>query len=180
MRNFILVLFLILCGTLEAKAQPVPELEIPPPSVGNIPTIDQGPDSTLRNRTLPAMRNGAIRLDSMRRITVDSAALEIERPDDFDEFIPDLRPPLLDNAELARNIHYPEEARRAGVEGEVVVRVFVNAKGQVTKTMIDQSSNALFDEAALNAVRACHFKPGLQGTRPVATWTQIHVVFSMR
>jgi protein TonB len=64
---------------------------------------------------------------------------------------------------------YPEEARKLGLEGRVVLRLVVDATGQVAEAKVLRRAGHGFDEAALNAIRRFKFKPGLTGTEPVST-----------
>jgi TonB family protein len=73
---------------------------------------------------------------------------------------------------------YPELAREAGVEGEVLVRVLVDRDGFVKKAEVVQSVLGL-DEAALDAAAQAVFRPALQQQQPVAVWVAIPIVFRL-
>jgi len=63
---------------------------------------------------------------------------------------------------------YPERARRAGVEGVVVVRIALAPDGSVRQVELTQSSGSrLLDEAALAAARASTFSPASRNRSPV-------------
>ena len=64
---------------------------------------------------------------------------------------------------------YPEAARRAGIEGQVVLRLRIGAEGQVVEARVLESAGHGFDEAALAAVRQFSFEPGTLDGAPVAT-----------
>jgi protein TonB len=64
---------------------------------------------------------------------------------------------------------YPEEARRLGYEGQVILHVVVDATGLVSQAKVIKGCGHGFDEAALKAVRRFKFKPGRLGDEPVAT-----------
>jgi periplasmic protein TonB len=85
--------------------------------------------------------------------------------------IPAARQPLLAAAPLYADNPppaYPERARRNGWSGEVLVKVAVDASGEVTATDLENSSgHPILDEAALAAVRNWHFVPARQGSRPL-------------
>lgn len=54
---------------------------------------------------------------------------------------------------------YPESALRAGIEGEVFIRVTFDAEGRVTEAYIEQSSgHVALDQAALEAVSNFEFE----------------------
>ncbi|MCB9066672.1 MAG: TonB family protein [Calditrichia bacterium] len=74
---------------------------------------------------------------------------------------------------------YPELAKRAGIEGQVVVKVLINTVGNVEKVEI-LKSHPLLDEAALAAARQFKFSPGKQRDRVVKVWTQIPFHFRLK
>lgn len=66
-------------------------------------------------------------------------------------------------------VAYPPELRSRKLEGSVVVLLFVDQTGKVTKATIEQSSNPAFDKPALNAVKQWKFEPGMRGGERVAS-----------
>ena len=76
---------------------------------------------------------------------------------------------------------YPNLARRAHIEGKIVLRAVIHADGTVGELEIVQSPGAKFgfDEAAVQAVRQWRFKPALQNGRPVDVYFQVVVTFSL-
>jgi protein TonB len=84
-------------------------------------------------------------------------------------------------AAIQRNLKYPEIARKAGVEGKVVVHVQISEKGAVVNTKILQSlGNNGCDEAAVDAIKSVKWKPAMQRDRPVKVWVAIPVVFKLK
>lgn len=75
---------------------------------------------------------------------------------------------------------YPEAARKAKQEGEVTVEFVVEADGTVTRERVAESTDAVFDEAALAAVRRWHFKPALEDAKPAASAVRAPVKFSLQ
>lgn len=74
---------------------------------------------------------------------------------------------------------YPDLARRAGIEGTVVVRVLIDEKGNVAKAVIHKSIPML-DEAALAAAKQFKFIPGRQRDKNVKVWMAIPFVFRLK
>lgn len=74
---------------------------------------------------------------------------------------------------------YPELARKADVEGTVVVRALIGTDGTVVDALVVEGVPML-DAAALDAVRKARFKPALQQHRPVAVWVSIPIRFRLR
>lgn len=62
---------------------------------------------------------------------------------------------------------YPELARKAGIEGRVIVMAIVDTAGNVVDVQVLQSTNPIFNEPALAAARQFKFKPGYQRDKPV-------------
>ncbi len=84
-------------------------------------------------------------------------------------------------AAIQRALKYPEIARKAGIEGKVIVHVLVNEKGIVEKTKILKSlGHSGCDEAAVNAIRSVKWKPALQRDKPVKVWVAIPVIFKLK
>jgi protein TonB len=74
---------------------------------------------------------------------------------------------------------YPDLARRAGIQGTVVVRVLIDEKGNVEKAVIFKSIPML-DEAALAAAKQFKFIPGKQRDKNVKVWMAIPFVFKLK
>ena len=76
---------------------------------------------------------------------------------------------------------YPEIAQEAGIEGTVVVQVFVDDKGRVKDTVILKGiPNTGLDEAASDAIRDVRFRPAKQRERAVGVWISIPVNFRLK
>jgi TonB family protein len=73
---------------------------------------------------------------------------------------------------------YPELAKKAGMEGKVWVKVFIDEKGKVEKAVMDSSTNEVFVEAALEAIRQWEFTPALKDGKPIKC--EIVVPFKFR
>jgi protein TonB len=79
------------------------------------------------------------------------------------------------------NPEYPEIAQEAGIEGTVIIQVFVDEKGRVKETIVLKGiPNTGLDEAAIEAIRKTRFKPAKQRERPVGVWISIPVNFKLQ
>lgn len=77
--------------------------------------------------------------------------------------------------------HYPLSARRRGIEGRVVLRVFVGADGRVKSIdIIESSRHAMLDDAAVQALNRWRFDPASRGGVAVAGRVDIPVAFRLR
>ncbi len=76
---------------------------------------------------------------------------------------------------------YPEIAQEAGIEGTVVVQVFVDDRGRVKETVILKGiPNTGLNEAAADAIRNVRFRPARQRERAVGVWISIPVNFRLK
>lgn len=93
----------------------------------------------------------------------------------FDLAALDQRP----EARVRINPVYPFEMRRSGLKGDVVVGFIVDSNGDVRDPYIIRSSNAGFEEAAIQAVLKWKFKPGKKGGAAVNTRVAQPLTFSL-
>ncbi len=75
--------------------------------------------------------------------------------------------------------NYPFEMRRAGLNGEVVLRFVVDTSGDVRDVEVIRSSQREFEAAAIQAVLKWKYRPGRKGGKAVATRMQIPIVFNL-
>lgn len=76
---------------------------------------------------------------------------------------------------------YPEEARRNGQQGVVLISAQVEADGHPSRVTLQRSSGfPLLDAAALEAVRKWIFDPARAGGMPVASRIDIPVRFTLQ
>jgi protein TonB len=76
---------------------------------------------------------------------------------------------------------YPATARRLGIEGTALLRVFVDARGHVSDIVVKQSAgHPDLDRAATDAVRRWRFDPARRGVDAVAMWVDLPVEFHLR
>jgi protein TonB len=75
---------------------------------------------------------------------------------------------------------YPDEARRRGIEGEVIVELIVRRDGSVGDARIVRRLSAALDERALQAVRQWRFDPGKYRGLPVDVAVEVVVEFRLR
>ncbi len=83
------------------------------------------------------------------------------------------------NTYLAKNINYPEAARKANKQGRAVIKFVVDEKGQVQDALIENKVDPLLGAEALRVVKAMpKWKPGAsaKGT-PVKVYYRIPVSF---
>lgn len=64
---------------------------------------------------------------------------------------------------------YPPQAAKRGLEGWVQLQFTVTTSGGVDDVVVVKSSNAVFERAAMEAVRKWKYEPQMRGGAPVAT-----------
>jgi protein TonB len=74
---------------------------------------------------------------------------------------------------------YPPEARREGLNGEVLVEFVVDESGSVVNPRVVRSTHRVFEEASLRAVAKWKFEPGRRDARVVAFRMAVPVVFNL-
>lgn len=75
---------------------------------------------------------------------------------------------------------HPAALRERGIEGAVVLRVKVDVQGRPADVQVLAGSGwRLFDEAALQQVRACRFVPATQGGQAIDSWVEFPVRFAL-
>jgi protein TonB len=94
-------------------------------------------------------------------------------------------PPLLDAQAVGYLVppapRYPPASRRLREEGEVLVRVLIDAEGRPREIDVLRSSgHTRLDEAAIEAVRAALFRPYVAEGRARAAYVRVPVEFALR
>ena len=75
---------------------------------------------------------------------------------------------------------YPELARRAHIEGVVVLNAVIGADGAVGDVRVALGVSPLLDPAAVEAVHRWRYRPASVGARPVAVLLKVVITFSLR
>ncbi|MEX1063365.1 MAG: energy transducer TonB [Balneolaceae bacterium] len=105
---------------------------------------------------------------------------EEEMEEDFFTVVEDMPELIGGLQELQASIQYPEQARRAGIEGRVYVQFIVNEQGQVEDPQVVRGIGGGCDEEALRAIRQAEFRPGMQRGRPVRVQYSLPIVFQLQ
>lgn len=75
---------------------------------------------------------------------------------------------------------YTEDARRRGIEGDVVLEIIVRSDGAVGSVKVLQGLGAGLDERAIDAVRQWRFSPARRLGTPVDVVVEVAVEFKLR
>jgi TonB family protein len=82
--------------------------------------------------------------------------------------------------ELSKHIVYPEEAKRQGIEGTVIVEATVEKDGPPSSCRVVTSVHPLLDAAALRAVKATTFKAGFRNDNVLVSEVSIPIKFRLK
>jgi TonB family protein len=74
---------------------------------------------------------------------------------------------------------YSDEARKLGLEGDVLVDVVFLASGSVQVNHVVKGLGHGLDEAAIRAAQQIKFRPALQNGAPVDFPATVHIVFQL-
>ena len=74
---------------------------------------------------------------------------------------------------------YPELAMRAGLEGKVWVKVWVNKEGRAKQVVILKSDAEIFNEPAIEAAKQFVFTPAYMNNGPVSVWVSVPFKFRL-
>ncbi len=81
--------------------------------------------------------------------------------------------------DIATHVRYPKEAKKEKIEGSVLVQFVVDEKGEIGNISIIKSTNPIFNEEAIRAVKTLpgKFKPGKNQGKPVKILYAIPIIF---
>ncbi|MBI4535280.1 MAG: energy transducer TonB [Ignavibacteriae bacterium] len=74
---------------------------------------------------------------------------------------------------------YPELAMRAGLEGRVIVKIWVDKEGKSKQVVILKSDAEIFNEAAVEAAKQWVFTPAYMNNGPVSVWVSVPFKFKL-
>jgi protein TonB len=165
------------------EAPPPPKEEMPPPPQNEPPPPDAKPNApvmigvTMSSTTAAggfAAPVGNTLYGSAPKVAprpdeVKPYAAPVTAPPPGGRYVPPYKVTKLPEVISEVKATYPEEARKLGLEGQVVLRLTIDSEGRVSKAVVVKGAGNGFDERALDAVKRFKFKPGTEGTEPVST-----------
>jgi len=91
------------------------------------------------------------------------------------------QPELIGGIEaLQSSANYPEFAKKAGIEGRVIVQFVVDEQGNVQDPKVTRGVHKLLNEEAIKAVKDQNFKPGKQRGEAVKVQMSLPVTFRLQ
>jgi len=82
-------------------------------------------------------------------------------------------------AALQTDIIYPEKARKAKIEGRVIIQFVVNKQGKVENPQVIKGIGGGCDEEALRVVKNAEFEPGRQDGQPVPVQFSLPITYQL-
>jgi periplasmic protein TonB len=146
------------------------------PSVGvpvPVPDAEVSPEQTIMSQTEMSQQAAPV-----SEMTGGGGTGELKIEDDGPppDFVPYEKEPT-----VVKRIEpkYPDLALRAGLEGNVLVKVWVDKAGKVRKVVLLKSDAPLFEEAAIAAANQWVFTPAVMQKGPVSVWVSIPFRFRL-
>jgi protein TonB len=82
---------------------------------------------------------------------------------------------------IGQHTNYPEVAKENNIQGKVIVRFCVTAKGTVSQISVLKGVDPELDKEAVRVVSTLpEFKPGKQGGKPVPVWYMVPITFTLK
>jgi periplasmic protein TonB len=75
---------------------------------------------------------------------------------------------------------YPEIARKARIQGVVILEAVITKTGTVEEVKVLRSLHPILDQAAINAVKQWRYQPATLNGRPVKVYFTVTVKFTLR
>lgn len=139
---------------------------------------------TLINGFLPYLNSGLKRRWERRRRQL--ATGQPDQPSTSEEekeifMVVEEQPELIGGMKaLEEAKEYPEFAKKAGIEGRVIVQFVVDEQGNVQDPQVTRGVHKLLNEAAVKAIEQMQFKPGKQRGEAVPVQMSLPVTFRLQ
>jgi protein TonB len=163
---------------------PPTEQPPPPPPVIQQPEIIEVPDEEEIEEEIDIKMDVEITENTKIEAIVFAEAPEEEKVDEIFTIVEDQPEPPGGMAAfyqyIAKNMNYPAQARRMGVEGKVFVQFVVDKSGNITEVQAVKGIGAGCDEEAVRVIsEAARWKPGKQRGRPVKVRMILPITFKL-
>jgi protein TonB len=153
------------------------------PSVGipvPVPDANVSPEATIASQNelsnqSPDILEGtnSTKIEIQRDINIEP---QPEDPD-INTFIPVEKQPTVVSQPTPK---YPELAQRAGIEGNVWVKILVDKEGKPKKAVVIKSDAEVFNEEAKEAAMNSKFTPAVMNNGPVICWVAVQYKFRLK
>jgi protein TonB len=154
-----------------------PSIGIPVP----VPDALVDPEQTFASQTelsqVVAMGDGQANGETQVVAEESDFDLQIEDEGPPPDFVPFEKPPA-----VIKRIEpiYPEIARKAGIEGKVIVKVWIDKHGKVKDVIVLKSTVEILNNAAIAAAKQWEFTPAMMKVGPVEVWSTLTFSFRLK
>ncbi|HOZ22000.1 MAG TPA: energy transducer TonB [bacterium] len=154
------------------------------PSVGipvPVPDADVSPEQSFASQTEMSAVTGPVGEGAGAGSgAVIEQDVQVENIDEEEAPPPDFVP-FEKEPQVIRRIEpvYPELARKAGLEGTVWVKLWVDKEGKVKDVVILKSASEIFNQPAIDAAKQWIFTPAMMKTGPVSVWISLSFNFKL-
>ncbi|MCU0453034.1 MAG: energy transducer TonB [Bacteroidetes bacterium] len=157
-----------------AAASVRPSIGIPVP----VPDAEVSPEQTIMTQTELSTQSAPVDLGEGAGTGGAQIEQDIQIEDDAPppDFVAYEKEPV-----VVRKVDpkYPEIALRAGLEGNVYLKVWVDKEGKVRKAVVLKSDAEIFNQAAIDAATQWVFTPAVMQKGPVSVWVSIPFRFRL-
>lgn len=160
---------------MEEITQTEQEEEPPPPPRPQVP-VEVPNDEIIEDQEI----NLDAEMDMDQKLEMPDPPEEEEDEEEFFvavENMPELKGGM---AGLNKKINYPEMARKAGIEGKVIVQFIVNEEGKVENPQVIRGIGGGADDEALRVIKQAEFEPGRQRGEPVPVQMSLPITFQLQ
>jgi TonB family protein len=144
---------------------PVPPPEIAEPRTPPAQPAGTAPVTAQKNEDYQCTEDGSLAriLDSANEEQVDTS----RKPDTPAQIL--AKPPP----------SYSKEARRSGIQGQVVLKVLLSSEGEISRIRVHRGLPAGLTENAIRAACKIRFKPAMNRGQVVSRWLTVEYVFRL-
>jgi len=153
-----------------------PSIGIPVP----VPDAEVSPEQTIQtqeemsNTPSPVLTEGT---GTGNNVQVDNTDIKIDEDAPPEDFVPYEEAP---KAITQVQPSYPEIAMKAGMEGTVYVKIWVDKEGKPKKATVLKSDAEIFNDPAIQAAMKWVFSPAMMNNGPVAVNVTIPFRFKLK
>ena len=160
---------------------------------GNVNKVEvvESPDKSFTNLAVkqfenwqfkPGMKNGKNVKSQYRwyfNINKFNSKMNNTDPKDFLSEVEQMPEPIGGMKAIQEKVHYPEIAKKAGIEGKVFIKAFIDENGNVVNAEVIKGVGTGLDEAAQSAIMNTKFKPAIQNGKKVKVQIVIPIAFQL-
>jgi len=154
---------------LDTVEDPIEEEEIVEELFAEIKEIPE----TLRNELFVKQAEEAQETTKRQIIGPTKGRKDPTDPEEEDVIFVEKEPKPLNLTRVRNLIGYPEEAKKAGIEGVVILRVLLTTDGSYKRHIVVNQGHPILLEACEQYISEVQFTPAIQNRKPVKFWINV-------